>query len=125
MHVYYRIQTPSNRLSYAMERITRNKWIPGSEVRRIGLALAKKVSYMPTRTYDAAIRSECYVIGMINGGPPCYFHERCYENIVAAVKHNEKKGEIAVLIAILRYIHPVGYTNENNSRFANIPSRMF
>ena len=54
---------------------------------------------------------------MINGKPPCYDFEDNYGRIFDAVKNAEKKGEIDVLFAILKYTKQLGAKDEYNRRF--------
>ena len=72
---------------------------------RAGPSFSKSASAMAGSTFHRAIRLECTVIGMINGQPPAYvFEEPLYSLVLKAVQANEKRGDVAVMIALLRVI---------------------
>lgn len=65
----YRRQKPRDRVWCAMRRLTRDKWICGEEVERIGHALARCASRQPTKVFEEAISDRCLTFGMTNGRP--------------------------------------------------------
>lgn len=99
-----RSQRPSWRVNRAMRRISRDRWISGLEVRRIGYALASCSSGSPASVVKYSYAAECEVVGMIRGMPPAFVFEPHYPLVLDAVRKNEKRGSAFIELALLRTV---------------------
>lgn len=94
-----RHQSPVNRVLAALDRLSRNRWIPHLEARALARRLSSLTSSrMPTRTADAATKHLNFS-GMYRGESLVKEWEPHYHQVVAAIKCAEKRGKIAMLIA--------------------------
>jgi len=103
-----RTYQPSHRVSSAMQRLTRDKWMHPKTVREIGFKLAKCASSMPCHVTKYAYSNICEVTGMIRGFPPFWLWDEGYGEWLKKVKNipvNSKKviPEISILITKMRY----------------------
>ncbi len=105
----YRHQRPSVRVFRALERITREKWISGDEVGRIGQRLAFLACQHQYfwQAYNAAVSSECRIVGMIHGRPPAYVFDDNYRDVLNAVRKLEKNKALLPEIELLKTVRAI------------------
>lgn len=87
----------SNRVRRAMARLSRDRWLPPSEVRRIGLALSRAKSAAPCHVFYHAIPIECTVVGMLRGQRPFAFDTK----EAAKLRKYKTKGAAADMLFLL------------------------
>lgn len=105
---------PSVRVSNAMKRISRDKWLCSSEVRRIGLALSRRAStYSPHTVFRAAIPMECeYGVGMIRGKPPAFLWEDTYGAVLnVAKKYDKRRRKISHEEVLIKFLEAMEKSN--------------
>ena len=84
---------PSVRVRRALERLSRDRWIPGNQVTRIAMILSKCASPGAWRTVmNAALQMESEVVGIINGNPPARRFEPDYGVFVNALYRKNFSG---------------------------------
>lgn len=88
--VYGRWRRPCDRVYAALERISRDKWLPPSEVYRIGIALARKCSGNPGRTLESAAYLALHV-GMIGGRPIAVIGQETYRDALKLAEKFDQK----------------------------------
>lgn len=99
---------PSERVRKAMARLTRDKWMPPSEVHQTALALARHCTHgnaAACAVVKAAVPLACIAaVGMVRGGPPAHPEDPHYLDVFQAVRNNERRGAAYTELALLRCI---------------------
>lgn len=86
-----RAQKAVHRVWWAVRRLSRDRWLRPAEVRRIGMAFARKCSGSPHRTFEAAVPALMRdAVGMLRGVAPMYGHEKGFHRLVE-VASNETR----------------------------------
>lgn len=111
-----RAQPPSWRVGRALWRLSRDRWLAGPEVSRLGLALAACLSDRPAAVLRGTRVDACVAVGMWRGRPPAYTFEPHYRDVLEAVRKNIGRGAVAVELALLRVVRSNGDDHENDWR---------
>lgn len=78
---------PAIRLSLALERVSRDRWLLPDDLQKISYALAKCASPShPMQIMQNAYPQCCLCVGMIRGKPPFMPGDRKYMEVLYAVK---------------------------------------
>lgn len=73
----------------AMERITRDRYLPPSEVRKTALALCTSITWRPENVIKVAYRLECESVGMFKGEPLLTMSNKNYRDLVLELRKAE------------------------------------
>ena len=95
---------PKHRIYAIMCRLSRDKYIPPEQVKKIGWSIACKLSGAPRNSYNAAINWDCGLVGMIRGKPPLYRDEPGFRELMARLEKRSKKAlpELIVLNVMIK-----------------------
>ena len=95
---------PWHRISSIMSRLSKNRYMPPEEVRKIGWHIARKVSGAPTNSHNAAIDWDCDLVGMICGQPPLHHGEPGFRELKDRLEKRKKKAipELIVLNVMIK-----------------------
>ena len=74
----------------AMERITRERYLPPREVWRVGVSLCSGIAYSYHNILSRAYKPECEVVGMYQGEPILPMYHASYGELVRAIKKAEE-----------------------------------
>lgn len=87
------LEPPSWRIRRVMDRLSRERWIPGEEYRETVQHLSQKLSFGGMWTiYKAALNTTCELLGMFQGSPPAYRWDEDYGDFLRALRHKKFTG---------------------------------
>jgi hypothetical protein len=92
------------RVRKAMERLTRNKWMCGEDVKRIGYRLSCCASDVPWSVMKAVIPGEAEIVGMIHGAPVAYAFETHYREVLKLLWKQKEKLDSSIELSILNIL---------------------
>lgn len=97
-----RTWAPSTRVSRAIARLSRDRWIDGEDAYQMALRLAAHCSGNPTKTADAAVCMTMRFVGVLRGLPPLVPCEPEYVELLLAIKSGRmKKNPELTLLSIM------------------------
>ena len=85
----FKFRTHTQTVFYAMRRISRDKYLPPSEVKRVGYAICSHITTRPQNVLKHSYRFECEFVGMIKGDPVINIHHENYFRLVEMLKKAE------------------------------------
>lgn len=85
----FKFRTNKQTVWYAMKRISRDKYLPPSEVRRVAYGICSHITTRPQNVLKSVYRFECEAVGMIKGDPVITQCHKNYRELIDLLKKAE------------------------------------